>query len=484
MSTLVNNNNDIVFGENSYLNKTITNKNLKQYLVNLITENSSEIFRKKAFDSYMLCESIFKNNSDEWIDLNIKYAIGKLLSPFITRNIQSVKDLTNGINKSKYSQGEIDITNEISKKTGVKNTAVMILDTEKESLTSCKGITTYITPKASKGMSNELNVSWVNGFFEFSNAADFSILITIPKTYIASLIIHTISENKEAKIGATDLDNLAFKGLIVDSFAKDLTKSFIAAIYNDKSKARILKDILIFTKMLNMEGATVTAIYNDSLNINIASDCFAKYEDELKELVSSNNNDKILSRTFKYAWSIDKSTLIINPIEFYNSIIDAPYCQIVDTLTKCKCCPKTFEFVEYDMNNSLKSMKTFFKDSERDIYLYGIKLVKYLPILLYTTYIVNGGANHIETKNIIEQAKSFVINVLGWKASNPQFAYLGDFIAEEINYFSDELFTQLASPLTNTSEAREALIHAINRLDIDSTNFSEMTDDERMEQDE
>ena len=134
-------------------------------------------------------------------------------------------------------------------------------------------------------------------------------------------------------------------------------------------------------------------------------------------------------------------------------------------------------FAEFNFSNNLSEMDAFYADKDRDIILYGIKLIRYLPFVLFNTYIIGGGSAHIETKQLLENAKKIMVSILGYRASNSWSAPLVNFIVQNINYLIDKLFVELSSPITVTSTTRIALTTAIRKFGIIDENRIEVPKD-------
>lgn len=470
MSVIVNANNQLIFGNQSPLYRVVTEQGLKDTFTHMIVDKSTTVYRKRAFDTYVLANNIFPDKSAE-INNNVKYAIGKLLDPFINKDIKIANDFIFKAHRQKYVQGEIFLTNEIAKATGVKNTLVMIVDSEKESITSCHGIITYLTKNSVNGTCSQLDVAWSNKFFTFKDAANTSILILIPKQYISSLLTFELSNYKT--IGDNHLDNINIKGEAIDIFAIDLIKSFFSAIYADGIRNRVTSDILLVNSLLQKEGSIATAISEDSGDNTKGSDVFSKYAVDLHQFKASSNSEHFVYELLKLIEF--KTKVIINPYEFYKAFLDTPYVQIANVFERIpnfkrldsKYC------TNYSFSNNLFEMDNFNVDKDRDIISYGLKVVRFLPFLLFNTYVLGGGSYHTETKTIIENIKTFNVSLLSYRASNPITAPIVKFISENIIYLTGTFYEQISSPINITERSKRSLSIAINRYGIvDDENMS------------
>ena len=460
MSSITINNNSLVFGHQSPLYRVVSDPNLKEKLMHMLVDKSTVVYRKRSFDTYMLANKIFPNKVAEVSD-NVKYAIGKLLDPFICKNIQQVDEMILKTPRQKYTQGEVFLTSEIAKATNVKNTLVMVVDSERESITGGHGIITYITRNMTNGTCEPIDAGWTNKFFTFKDPANMSILVLVPKQYLASLMIHTIP-NANDSIGSS-MDDVALKGDIVNNFAIDLIKSFFSAIYSDGIRSRVTSDILMTNALLQKEGGFVSSIVAASGNIEKASDTFQKYAIDLHQFKAASNQEHFVYELLKMC---QYSNVILNPYEFYYGFIDTPYVQIENVFDKIPAIQRFSKdlYTSHNFSNNLSEMDIFFEEKDRDIVVYGIKLLRFLPFLLFNTYVLGGGSNHIETKVIVNNVKSFVTSLLGYRASNPQSAPIVSFIASNIDYILNTLYVDLSSPLSVTSNSKKALTIAIGKF--------------------
>ncbi len=471
MSSITINNNTLVFGHQSPLYRVVSESGLKENLTRMIVDKSTVVYRKRAFDTYLLANSIFPNKVAEVND-NVKYAIGKLLDPFVSSNIRQIEDIILKTPRQKYSQGEVYLTNEIAKATGVKNTLVMIVDSERESSTSGHGIITYLTRNVVNGTCEQIDAGWSNKFFNFKDAANLSILVIIPKQYLASLFVHTIPDDTK-KLGDTTLDNLSLKGLLVNNFAIDLIKSFFSAIYSDGIRTRVTSDILMLNTLLQKEGSLVTAMVDETGgNVDTASDTFAKYAVNLHQFKASTNQEHFVYELLKMSqWS----NITLNPYEFYKGFIDVPYCQIENVFQKIPCFNRFTmgQYANHNFSNNLSEMDMFFEDKDRDIVIYGIKLLRFLPYLLFNTYIIGGGAYGSETKTVLSSIGPYITSLLSYRSSNAQSAPIVKFITDNLNYLINDFAKQISSPLSVTSNSKKAITTAIGKFGITSTKDEE-----------
>ena len=462
MSSITINNNTLVFGYQSPLYRVVSESGLKENLTRMIVDKSTVVYRKRAFDTYLLANSIFPNKVAEVND-NVKYAIGKLLDPFVSGNVRQIEDIILKTPRQKYSQGEVYLTSEIAKATGVKNTLVMIADSERESSTSGHGIITYLTRNVVNGTCSQIDAGWSNKFFNFKDAANLSILVIIPKQYLASLFIHTIPEETK-KIGDVSLDKLALKGSLIDNFAIDLIKSFFSAIYSDGIRSRVTSDILLLNTLLQKEGSLVTTIADETGgNLDTACDAFAKYAIDLHQFKASSNQEHFVYELLKMS---QYSNVILNPYEFYKGFIDVPYCQIENVFQKIPSFNRFNSgayYASHNFSNNLSEMDIFFEDKDRDIVIYGIKLLRFLPFMLFNTYVIGGGAYGAETRAVLSSISPYITSLLSYRASNAASAPIVKFITDNLNYLINDFAKQIASPLSVTSNSKKAITLAIGK---------------------
>ena len=85
MSSLVQNNNALVFGSQNPFRNYVTEPGLKNSFMHLLLDKSSKIYRSRSWNVFCLANKIFPNKVAE-INENIRYGIGKLIDPFIGYN--------------------------------------------------------------------------------------------------------------------------------------------------------------------------------------------------------------------------------------------------------------------------------------------------------------------------------------------------------------------------------------------------------------
>lgn len=489
MSSLVSNNNALVFGSQNPFKTYLTEPGLKNTFLHLLLDKSSKIYKSKSWHVFCLANKIFPNKVAE-INENVKYGIGKVLDPFVGTNIQITEKHVYDFPRQKYIQGEVDLTQALIKATGIKNTLVMIVENEKEYGANCHGIITYLTRNMVNGACESIEAAWSNKFFTFNDAANLSMVVIIPKQYIAGLVQNVLAVSSK-ELNSTFADKIVIKSNMVDEFAIDLIKSIFTSIYSDGIRSRVVSDILLANALLQKEGMNITATTDagNYYEATKASDVFQKYSEALHQFKKSTNDEHLVYNMLQFINHGD-ATVKINPLEFYNTFIDTPYVHMENIFSKCgafqRLTGQSITYSEFNFSNNLNEMDEFFVDKDRDMVVYGLKLIRYLPFVLFNTYLIGGGAAHCETKQLLVNIKRILPSILGFRASNYWAAPVVSFIAENINYLTEKLAADLASPITVTSNTRLALISAINKFGFvpddpdDPSNSKTVSEDPRM----
>lgn len=478
MSSLVQNNNALVFGSQNPFKSYLTEPGLKNTFLHLLLDKSSKIYKSKSWHVFCLANKIFPNKVAE-INENVKYGIGKILDPFVGTNIQTTETQIYQAQRQKYIQGEIDLTQALIKTTGIKNTLVMVIDNDKEYGPNCHGITTYLTRNMVNGSCEPLDAAWSNKFFTFNDATNLSMVVIIPKQYIAKVVQNVLAVSTK-ELNSTFTDKIIIKSNMVDEFAIDLIKSIFTAIYSDGIRSRVISDILLANNLLQTEGMNITATteVGNYYEATKASDNFQKHAEALHQF-KKNTSDEHLIYEMLHFITQNGSAAKINPLEFYNSFIDTPYVHMENIFSRCgafqRLNDQSITYADFNFSNNLNEMDNFYADKDRDIIVYGLKILRYLPFMLFNTYVIGGGTSHAEAKQVITNVKRVMPTILGYKASNYWSAPIVTFIVENINYLTEKLATELASPLTVTTNSRIALVKAIDKygfvkddLDIDA----------------
>lgn len=464
MSTLINSYNSLIFGSQNPFRNYLTEPGLKNTFFRLMLDKSSKIYKSKSWKVFCLANKIFPNKTAE-IDEHIKHGIGKLLDPFINTNIKNIESSVLQTTKQAYSMGEITFTDELIKSTGVKNTIGIIADYEKEHCGTRHGIVTYLTRDMSKGVCNDLEPTWSNKFFKFVDPDNLCLVVIIPKQYLISLIQNVVSAT--VPVGSSFIDKTNIRSNLIDEFSIDLVKSIFTAIYSDGIRNRINSDILLFNSLLQKEGLNVSSKTENVYQARQNADDFQKYAVQLKQFKKSSNDEHFIYNMLQFNQTYGQTSRI-NPHEFYETFIDTPYAYIEDIFARCtsfqRLSNQSINYVTFNYENSLKDMDFFASDRDRNVVIFGLKIVRFLPYLLFNTYIMGGGNAHNETKQIIETAKKTLPFIMGFKASNNWTAPAINFIVNNIIYLTETLFTEISSPLTVTDGSRSALTYAINKF--------------------
>lgn len=477
MSTLVRNNNALVFGSQNPFRNYLTESGLKNTFLHMLLDSSAKIYKSRSWKVYCLVNKIFPNKVVEINEL-IRYSFGKIIDPFLTTNINQIEQLMLNVPRSKYVQGEVELNNTLTKITGIKNTLVMVVDNEKELSGERHGIITYLTRNLVNGECTSIDASWSDKFFKFNDPGNLCMVVIIPKLYLAS-VIQNVSAASSKEINTMSLDKLALKGKILDEICVDLTKSIFASIYSDGIRARVNSDILLYNRLIQKEGMIISSTTSNYSEAELASDVFKKYSVDLKQFKKSTNDEHLVYSLLDYSNYADGCK--INPYDFYTTFIDTPYVHMENIFSKCGAYQRLGNKVlggDYIFSNNLKEMDIFSNDADRDVVIYGLKLVRYLPFVLFNTYVVGNGAAHIQTKQLIDNIKKILPNILGYAASNYWTNGVIKFIVGNLNYLIDTLQVELSSPMTVTDKTKTALKTAIDRYGVvDDINTTGIVDD-------
>lgn len=467
MSSLVQNNNALVFGSQNPFRNYLTEPGLKNTFLHLLLDKSSKIYKSKSWHVFCLANKIFPNKVAE-INENVKFGISKVLDPFVGTNITIAENHIYQTPRQKYIQGEIDLTQALIKATGIKNTLVMIMDNDKECRSNCHGIITYLTRNTVNGSCEPIEAAWSNKFFTFNDAANLAMVIIIPRQYIASLIQNVLAVSTK-ELNSSFADKIVIKSNMIDEFTIDLIKSIFSAIYSDGIRSRVTSDILLANKLLQSEGMNITSTtdpsnYSEAIK---ASDVFQKHTQALHQFKRNSGDEHLVYEMLQFV-NASSSSCKINPLEFYNSFIDTPYVHMENIFSRCgsfqRLSNQSITYANFNFSNNLNEMDGFYSDKDRDVIVYGLKILRYLPFMLFNTYIIGGGMSHNEAKQVITNIKRIMPSILGYKASNYWSSPIVTFIVENINYLTEKLAVELSSPLTVTTNTRIALIHAINKF--------------------
>jgi hypothetical protein len=459
MSTIVRSNDSLVFGSQSPFYRIITDAGLKETFIHLVLDKTAKVVRKRSFQTYLLATKIFPSNTIN-INEGIRFGINQFLLPFTRLGIKNSIESIMKLKPSNYIQGEIALTNELVKATKIKNTLVIVSNSEKTTFAEQKGITTYITRRFMASENQELEVTWSNGFFTFNDLSSLSVLIVIPKQYLANLMINIVSQDFGKNSSAIE-NSVAFLDALKTEMTIDLIKSFFAAIYSDGYRHRINTDIATLSTIFKEEGSKILTSADDE---NIFTEILNKYRYKLKGF-KEDDCENIIYECMKFFSYRNHAT--INPYEFYYSFIDIPYSHIKMVFDKIPIF-KIFtgnsvqaQIADLDFSNNLSTMNTFFVDEQRDIITYGLKLIRFLPFFIFNTYVVGGGNYHAQMLTILNNIDSFISTINNFKNTNIIYGPLCTFIIDELNYMLSILAKQMYSPLNVNDKSRHMVISLI-----------------------
>jgi hypothetical protein len=460
MSSIVRTNDNSVFGPQSPFFRVITDSGLKETLLHLLVDKNSKVIRRRSFLTYLFINKIFPSNTLA-INEGIRFGITQFLTPFLRLSVKNSIDSLLNLKPSSYIQSEIALTNELSKVLKIKSILAMVVNDEKTSLYNHKGITTYITRKLEYCEDNTLDVTWTNGFFTFNDLDTLSILIVIPKQYIANMIMN-VSTLDLGSGGTTFTDNMVFLEALRNEMIIDMIKSFLAAIYSDGYRHRIHTDIITLNNIFQNEGANIASSADDEETVY--NSILSKYKQKLRGFKADDCENLVYEcmKFFQY-----QSHVTINPYEFYKAFIDIPYSHIqqvfkrIPSLNLLSNKSIQSQIAEPDFSNNLFKMNIFF-DDERSVIIYGLKLIRYLPYFLFNTYVIGGGNYHSQMLQVLNNAGSFIAHLNSFKNSNIIYGPLTSYIVEELDYLVNVFAKEMESPLKVNDKSRHMVVNLIS----------------------
>jgi hypothetical protein len=375
------------------------------------------------------------------------------------------------IKPSSYMQGEIYLTNELSKALKIKSTLAIVCNSDKTTFANQKGITTYITRSLKDCEDTTLDVTWSNGFFSFNNNESLSILIVIPKQYLANMMIN-VSTHDIYNGGTTFTDNMAFLEALRNEMIIDLIKSFFSAIYSDGYRHRVHSDIATLNTIFQDNGSEITTTANDENKV--FDNLLSKYKQKLHDFKENDCENLIYEcmKLYKY-----QAHVTINPYEFYSSFIDIPYSHMqmvykrIPLLNILSNKSVQSQIAEPDFSNNIFSMDSFFED-DRDIIIYGLKLIRFLPFFIFNTYVIGGGNYHNQMLRVLGIVESFIPHLSNFKNTSIINGPITTFIINELDYLVKTFAKQMESPLKINNKSRHMIINLIAKSvtpDLDSS---------------
>jgi hypothetical protein len=460
MSTVVKTNDALVFGSHSPFHQVITDSGLKETFFRMLIDNNSKVVRKRGFETYLLAKKVIPGNT-LGINDNIRHGLSQFLLPFIRLGIKNSVDSILNLKPSAYIQGEIALTNELAKVMKVKRVLAMVTDSEKTTLATQKGITTFITRGFSQSINKALEIDWANNFFAFNDPESLSILILIPKQYIANLMINLtdMAPVNASSIG-NDLDTLE---ILRNEMIIDLVKSFFAAFYTDGHRHRINTDIATLNTIFQENGSNMLTSSKDK--DSLYAELLAQYKITLQGFKESDCENVVYECMKLYRYL---SHVTINPYMFYNTFIDIPYSHVdmvfkkLPNLTRLSRSSVQSQIAGPNFSNNLSDMNAFFEDSTRDIPLYALKLIRFLPFFLFNTYVIGGGNYHSQALTLLANIEQFLPAISNFKNTHLLYGPFTSFLVDELTYLTSVLAKQLNSPLKVNEKSRHMVIDLIS----------------------
>jgi hypothetical protein len=460
MSTVVKTNDLLIFGSHSPFHQVITESGLKETFFRMLIDKNAKIVRKRGFETFLLARKVFPSNTLA-INDNIRHGLTEFLLPFVRFGIKNSIDSIYNLKQANYIQGEIALTNELAKVTKVKRVLAMVVDSEKTTLATQKGITTYITRGFSQSIGKTLEIDWGNNFFAFNEPDSLSLLVLIPRQYIANLMLNVADMNIVQATSSLDRDFETLE-ILRNEMAIDLIKSFFAAFYTDGHRHRINTDIATLNTIFQENGSNMLTSAQDK--DDLYTELLKRYRNTLQGFKESDCENVVYECMKLYR---HLSHVTINPYMFYNTFIDIPYSHVdmvfkkLPNLVRLSRSSVQTQIAGPDFSNNLSTMDSFFVDNVRDIPIYALKLIRFIPFFLFNTYVVGGGNYHGQALTLLSNVEQFIPCVTNFKSTHLLYGPFTSFLVDELTYLTSTLAKQLNSPLKVNEKSRHMVIDLI-----------------------
>jgi hypothetical protein len=264
--------------------------------------------------------------------------------------------------------------------------------------------------------------------------------------------------------GTTVTNNGEFLESIRNEMVIDLIKSFFSAIYSDGYKHRISTDISTLNTIFQENGTNMLTSSQDKEVL--FNELIEKYRKSLQAFKENDCENLVYECLKLYRTS---SHVTINPYMFFYSFIDIPYSHIqmvfkkIPNISRLSNNSLQTQISEPDFSNNLENMNTFFEDEQRDIIVYGLKLIRFLPFFLFNTYVLGGGNFHSQALSLLGNVNQFITLLNSFKNSGTLYGPIGNFISEELQYITGTLSKEMNSPLTVNEKSRHMVIELISK---------------------
>jgi hypothetical protein len=245
--------------------------------------------------------------------------------------------------------------------------------------------------------------------------------------------------------------------MIRDIFLIDLIKSIFIAIYNDEYRHRINTDIASLHSIFQEQGEVIlTSSQNEE---ELSDTILSRYRQTLRDFKETDCENLVyeMMKLIKYLPQVT-----INPLEFYKSFIDIPSANAEMVFNKISAFTQLTQqgnlVINSDFSNNLFDMNLFFKEPGKDALIYGLKLIRFLPFLIFNTYVIGGGNYHSKMLGVISGIKSIMAAISNAKSINYSYSVIGNFIIDELQYLITTFYAQMSSPMKVNTKSRHMII--------------------------
>lgn len=468
MSSIVSQSYANTFGNQSPLKKIITESGVITSVSKNLLNVNSQIARKRMFDMFIKANVIFPNDTLE-INEFIRSGIRDLISPFFKYNVERSVDSIDEIKREEYEMAELKCSTNFSRVMGVRNVTILIINGEKELSAEKHGISTYIDRSIETTKNtNGLEVKWSNGFFKFEDPASLNITIFIPREYIKHVMLN-VQAISSKELAADVIPNLIFKDSCFEVFISDIIKSFFTAIYTDGYRIKALGDFMSIFGICENEGVLITSkASNTADDSNIITDLKTRYATIINSRFKGCRDVSIVRQVNELSKTRYANGINISPKDFYDLFVSIPYTEVFMLMNKIPALNRivsdNYNTLKGDItfDNGISSIDTFMADEERDILPYTLKLMRYLPFVLYDGYIVGAGGEHGRIMQFITTANSIISSLSNFKTTNRIYNNMCEFIIANLNYMTTTMYTKLSSPQIVSTGMRRILTNLVS----------------------
>jgi hypothetical protein len=464
-----------LFGDHA-LGSIKTDPAVASDLKDFFLKTNGRVSSVRAFEYFMELGGVLAEVDMAATNHKVRQAANELIRPFLGYSLDKSIELTSTLDRGQIESAYARASSILASVLHVKALTILHVDVDEPTVGQKLGLGVYIdrAPKELVNNPKGLEAAWADGFWSIANPGTLSMVVAVPRSYVRNLMINVQSVTRDDLVDPAQSPTVPlFPSFCVDKLYADLVLAFFTAIYTERHRLRSLAQMFAHQAVIEGCSAVINA-FRDGASEECAQIIKAKRQ-EFGTLIDRNFGTELEQNTHSVpdaaqfilrAGRYGDNNRPVNPYEYYDVFVNVSSAEAETLAWKLPYLARFIDtdervFRDFKWNSTLASVALYEgprNTEEVNSILRKLQVVRILPVILYTVYVLADGANNRDVIEIMGHVGEYYL-------SDGVYTPIQRSLSQAITYLKDEWYRALAHPLKNTAEIRRVAGEVITHVD-------------------